>query len=106
MTEKIEEELYLQANKEIEDGNTNEGTWAKAFANAEGSEEKTKALYIKYRAAKLKVEQENEEEEEEEEEDEYDDEPMPIWYYAILAILGLLLILGIWKLLQFFGILV
>ena len=55
-----EEELYLQANKEVEDGNTSEGTWAKAFANAEGSEEKTKALYIKYRAAKLKVEQENE----------------------------------------------
>ena len=58
MTKKIEEEFYLQASNEIEDGDTKDETWAKAFANSEGSEEKTKALYIKYRAKKLKEEDE------------------------------------------------
>tara|TARA_B100001057_G_scaffold474162_1_gene539386 strand:- start:578 stop:886 length:309 start_codon:yes stop_codon:yes gene_type:complete len=101
MTDKIEEELYLQANKEIEEGDTNEGTWAKAFANAEGSEEKTKALYIKYRVKNLK------EEEEDEDEEDSDDTDMgtAMWFGAILAIVGIVLIFGIWKLLQFFGIL-
>ena len=102
MTEKTEEELYLQANKEIEDGNTNEGTWAKAFANAEGLEEQTKALYIKYRVAKL---MEEEEEEEEEEIDDDDYMTTGIWIGVIGTILAIVLIFGIWKLLQFFGIL-
>tara|TARA_B100000575_G_scaffold280598_1_gene270284 strand:+ start:270 stop:584 length:315 start_codon:yes stop_codon:yes gene_type:complete len=103
MNEKIDEELYLQASKEIEDGNTNEGTWARAFANSEGSEEKTKALYIKYRSKKLK--EEKEEEEGGYESDDEDTDWSFFWFGVILTIVVLLLIFGGWKLLQLFGIL-
>ena len=100
INEEIDDEFYLQASKEIEDKDINDGTWARAFANSEGSEEKTKALYIKYRAKKLKEEDEN-----------YitstnDDFDWDIfWFFAIIAIVVLLAIFGVWKLLQFFGIL-
>ena len=34
---------------EIDTGNTQKALWTKAFSEAEGDENKTKALYIKYR---------------------------------------------------------
>ena len=92
MNEKIDEELYLKASKEIEDGNTNEGTWARAFANSEGSEEKTKALYIKYRSKKLKEEKEEGEEEYESDDENTDAEWYFFWFGVILTIVVLLLI--------------
>ena len=48
-----EEEAYAWASSEIETGETIKGIWAMAFADAEGNEQKQKALYIKYRAVKL-----------------------------------------------------
>ena len=52
--------------EEIESGNLKKGLWAKAFSEAEGDENKTKALYIKYRFDQIKeghkeIEQEEEE---------------------------------------------
>ena len=46
-------EAYAWASSEIETGETIKGIWAMAFADAEGNEQKQKALYIKYRAVKL-----------------------------------------------------
>ena len=62
----IEEEFYELAYEEIESGNLKKGLWAKAFSEAEGDENKTKALYIKYRFDQIKeghkeIEQEEEE---------------------------------------------
>ena len=44
-----EEKFYELAYDEIESGDLKKGLWAKAFSEAEGDEEKAKALYIKYR---------------------------------------------------------
>ena len=62
----IEEEFYELAYEEIESGNLKKGLWAKAFSESEGDENKTKALYIKYRFDQIKeghkeIEQEEEE---------------------------------------------
>ena len=62
----IEEEFYELAYEEIESGNLKKGLWAKAFSEAEGDENKAKALYIKYRFDQIKeghkeIEQEEEE---------------------------------------------
>ena len=62
----IEEEFYELAYEEIESGNLKKGLWAKAFSETEGDENKTKALYIKYRFDQIKeghkeIEQEEEE---------------------------------------------
>ena len=48
-----EEEAYAAAASEVDTGKTQPGIWAMAFADAEGDEQKQKALYIKYRAKKL-----------------------------------------------------
>ena len=45
----VEEELYAEALRELEQGIRRDGLWAKAFAKSEGNEEKAKALYIELR---------------------------------------------------------
>jgi len=49
----IEEALYEQVAKEIENGIKRSGLWAKAIATSEGNESKAKALYIGYRVQSL-----------------------------------------------------
>ncbi|MDC0219062.1 hypothetical protein OAL58_03645 [Verrucomicrobia bacterium] len=52
-----EEKLYAQAAAELEDGNRDEGLWAKCFAECDGDENKAKARYIKTRAERLAVDE-------------------------------------------------
>ena len=61
-----EEEIYELISEEIESSSRKKGIWTKAFSEAEGDENKTKALYIKYRFDQIKeghkeIEQEEEE---------------------------------------------
>ena len=44
-----EEAIYAEAFAELKSGNTRPGMWAKAFAESEGDEKKSQALYIKLR---------------------------------------------------------
>ncbi len=44
---------YAQALSEIETGQTDKALWARAFAEADGDENRVKAAYIKSRAARL-----------------------------------------------------
>jgi len=44
-----EEEIYELISEEIESSSTKKGLWTKAFSESEGDEQKTRALYIKYR---------------------------------------------------------
>ena len=62
----IEEEFYELAYEEIESGNLKKGLWARAFSETEGDENKTKALYIKYRFDQIKEGHKEIEREEEE----------------------------------------
>jgi len=48
-----EEELYAQAAAELEDGNRDEGLWAKCFAECDGDRNKARAHYLKTRVARL-----------------------------------------------------
>lgn len=48
----IEDRFWEQASRELE-SERHEATWARAMANAEGDDAKTKALYIKLRASDL-----------------------------------------------------
>lgn len=50
-----EDDYYEQALGEIETGQTAKAMWARAIADAEGNDAKTKALYIRYRVEKLKA---------------------------------------------------
>jgi hypothetical protein len=50
-----DEELSAQAAAELEDGNRDEGLWAKCFAECDGEENRAKARYIKTRAERLAV---------------------------------------------------
>ena len=49
-----EEDIYAAALSEVESGATRPGLWAKAFAESEGNEPKSKALYIKLRVQQEK----------------------------------------------------
>ena len=49
-----EEDIYAAALSELESGATRPGLWAKAFAESEGDEPKSKALYIKLRVQQEK----------------------------------------------------
>ena len=49
-----EEEIYELIAEEIESNSTKKGLWTKAFSVSEGDEQKTKALYIKYRFDQIK----------------------------------------------------
>jgi TM2 domain-containing membrane protein YozV len=48
-----QDQYYAQALTELRDKNLHEATFARAFADGLGDAEKTKALYVKYRAASL-----------------------------------------------------
>ena len=52
----IEEQLYEQVVIELSEGKQRQGLWAKAIADSEGSEEKAKSLYIRYRVQSIKDE--------------------------------------------------
>lgn len=52
----LDEQIYAQVLSEIENGQRRDGLWAKALANSDGSNEKAKSLYIKYRADSIRDE--------------------------------------------------
>lgn len=47
------DDLYKKAYEEMSSEHFEPASWAKAFANAEGNQDKAKALYIKYRVEQL-----------------------------------------------------
>ena len=49
----MEYQLYAQVSAEIEQGQKEPGVWAKAFADAKGDEQKTKAIYIELMVERL-----------------------------------------------------
>ena len=49
-----EEEIYELISEEIESSSSKKGLWTKAFSESEGDEQKTRALYIKYRFDQIK----------------------------------------------------
>lgn len=53
---KREEDAFAVAAQEVEQGNAQKGLWAKAFADADGNEQKQKALYLRYRADQIRKE--------------------------------------------------
>jgi len=82
-----EEKIYELISEEIENGNTRDGLWTKAYSKSEGDENKTRALYIKYRFDQIKkghkeIDEEEEEEEVEEEEEEEEVEEKPRCFYC------------------------
>lgn len=52
----LEERLYADALKEIEQGVRRDGLWAKALAKSNGNEDAAKGAYIEYRVQSLKDE--------------------------------------------------
>jgi hypothetical protein len=52
----LDENIYAQVLSEIENGQRRDGLWAKALANSDGSNEKAKSIYIKYRADSIRDE--------------------------------------------------
>ena len=50
-----EEAIYETIAAELESGATDKGLWTRVFAECEGDEKRTRVLYIKQRAEKLKV---------------------------------------------------
>lgn len=52
-SDKNHDDLYRKAYEEISSGQFEPANWAKSFANAEGNQEKAKAMYIKYRVEQL-----------------------------------------------------
>lgn len=49
----LEERLFREAAKEVESNIIREGLWAKALANSEGNQDKSKALYLRYRVQSM-----------------------------------------------------
>ena len=49
----IDSDFFLKAMNELDHGSRNDALWARCFAESDGDESKTKALYIKFRAADL-----------------------------------------------------
>jgi len=54
----LEEQLYERVVLELSQNQRRDGLWAKAMANSDGSEDKAKSLYIKYRVQSIKDEAE------------------------------------------------
>lgn len=50
----LEEELYAETLRELEQGIRRDGLWAKAFVKSGANEEKAKALYIEFRVQALR----------------------------------------------------
>ena len=55
----MEYQLYAQVSAEIEEGQKEPGVWAKAFADAKGDEQKTKAIYIELMVERLALAQQS-----------------------------------------------
>lgn len=51
--EAVNDKLYETVARELEQKNVISGLWTKAFAEMEGDDARTRALYIKYRVAQL-----------------------------------------------------
>jgi hypothetical protein len=49
----ITDAIYDQIGAELQNDSVNRGLWTRAYADANGDDAKTRALYIKYRAAQL-----------------------------------------------------
>ncbi|MEH6550082.1 MAG: hypothetical protein V7744_08870 [Pseudomonadales bacterium] len=49
----MEEQLYQVVVDELRQGQKREGLWAKAIARSDGSEDKAKSLYLKYRVQSI-----------------------------------------------------
>ena len=54
----LEESLYERVVVELNGGQKRDGLWAKALADSNGSEERAKSLYIRYRVQSIKDEAE------------------------------------------------
>lgn len=50
-----EEEFWREASLELSSGNRKEGLWAKCFAEADGDENRAKAIYLKERVEQFKI---------------------------------------------------
>lgn len=48
-----QDDAYARAAEEIEQSAMHKGLWARAFADAEGNEQKQKAIYVRYRAEQI-----------------------------------------------------
>ena len=59
--EELNYKLYERVKKEIESGIKNDGVWTKAYADAKGNLQKTKAIYIKLMVERLRLLDEQEE---------------------------------------------
>ena len=59
--EELNYKLYERVSKEIESGVKNEGVWAKAYSDAKGNLQKTKAIYIQLMVERLRLLDEQEE---------------------------------------------
>jgi hypothetical protein len=53
-----DERVYEEVVRELRIGIRRQGLWAKAFADADGNEEKAQALYLRYRAQSIRDENE------------------------------------------------
>ena len=49
----IEDRAFAQAATELETNQRDTGVWARAYSDAEGDENRAKALYIRYRAQRI-----------------------------------------------------
>lgn len=49
----IEDRAFAQAASELDTNQRDAGVWARAFSDAEGDENRAKALYIRYRAKRI-----------------------------------------------------
>ena len=47
--------IYLQIRNELDSGSHDVATWTRAQGDSEGNAERAKALYIKYRAERLRA---------------------------------------------------
>ena len=54
----LEEKLYQEVLRELNENIIRDGLWAKALADSDGSEEKAKSKYIKLRVQSMKDEEE------------------------------------------------
>ena len=65
VSQKLLDSFYEKVANDIENGIQDKGVWAKAFAKADGDENKAKAVYIEFMVEEMILEQEMHQEEEE-----------------------------------------
>ena len=64
VSQKLLDSFYEKVANDIENDIQDKGVWAKAFAKADGDENKTKAIYIEFMVEEMILEQEMHQEEE------------------------------------------